>query len=232
MRILVVDDDRAITNLLQETLSRERYSVDVAPDGEAGEVLAESIPYDLIVLDIMLPRKNGLEVCKSLRQKGIKAPILMLTAKATDADMITGLDCGADDYLTKPFRLSVLAAKIRALLRREPTTSRSKLQVGELVIDTVARAVFLRQNEVALTPKEYEILEYLAYDLSAAVSRADLEQHGWNLELDNTSNAVDEHIKNLRKKLGSEVKIDAIRGFGYRLSSAHSQANSIGKDKN
>lgn len=208
MRILVIDDDRMFAGFLKEALSDEGYAVDIAYTGEEGENLAESIPYDLIILDIMLPGKNGIEVCQSLRSKNIRTPVMMLSGiRIDDQDVIQGLDHGADEYLLKTVKLDVLLARVRALLRKEQTTKNTRLEIGPIVLNTVYRQVWLGQSEVELTAKEYSILEYLAYHPNTTINRTDLEQHAWNLKLEISSNVVDEHIMNLRKKLGSGLTI-------------------------
>ena len=220
MRILVVEDEDQLAELIKRGLEEEGYAVDIASSGEIGEELAESIPYDVVVLDIILPERNGLEVCAALRTKKIKAPILMLTAKDTIEDKVKGLDSGADDYLVKPFVFEELYARVRALLRREENLVSHKLDLGELVIDTTTRQVWRGQKEVDLTPKEYAILEYLARHPNMVITRVMLEQHIWNLELDSTSNLVDVFIRKLRRKLDEgegESFIQTVKGAGYRL---------------
>lgn len=218
MRILVVDDDRGLTDFLKEALSGEGYAVDAAYTGEEGKSLAESIHYDLIIPDILLPGKNGVEVCQSLRQKKIRTPVIMLSGERVgDQDIIQGLDCGADEYLLKPVTSGVLSARIRALLRKEYDTKNIQLKIGNLILDTVYKQVWQGQKEIILTKKEYAILEYLAYHTNMVITRTELEQHAWNFKVNIGSNVVYEHIKNLRKKLGSGVPIETIRGVGYRL---------------
>jgi DNA-binding response OmpR family regulator len=220
MRILVIEDEDQLAELIKRGLEEEGYAVDIAGTGETGEELADSIPYDLVVLDIILPKKDGLEVCGALRAKKIKAPILMLTAKDTIEDKVKGLDNGADDYMVKPFVFEELYARVRALLRREENLVSHKLDMGELVIDTNTRQVWRGQKGVDLTPKEYAILEYLARHPNMVVTRVMLEQHIWNLELDSTSNLVDVFIRKLRRKLDEgegESVIQTVKGAGYRL---------------
>ncbi len=220
MRILVVDDEVQIAHMLQEALSLEGYAVDIAYNGEEGESLAESVPYDLIILDILLPVKNGFDVCRSLRSKKVETPVLLLTGRMkTDADQVKGLDCGADDYLLKPIHLSVLNARVRALLRRKAGISSPIIKVGNLTMDTITKRVNLGQNEITLTSKEYAILSFFIQHPGIVITRSQLEDHIWNGELDNISNMVDAHIKNLRKKLRTENYIETVRGSGYRLNS-------------
>jgi DNA-binding response OmpR family regulator len=220
MRILVIEDEDQLAELIKRGLEEEGYAVDIASTGETGEELADSIPYDLIVLDIILPKRNGLEVCIDLRTKKIKAPVLMLTAKDTIEDKVKGLDTGADDYMVKPFVFEELYARVRALLRREENPVSHRLDLGAIVIDTTTRQVWRGQKGINLTPKEYAILEYLARHPNMVITRVMLEQHIWNLELDSTSNLVDVFIRKLRRKLDEregESFIQTVKGAGYRL---------------
>ncbi len=220
MRILVIEDEAQLAELIKRGLEEEGYAVDTAGTGESGEELAEDIPYDLVVLDIMLPGKDGLEVCRALRAKKVKIPILMLTAKDAIEDKVKGLDSGADDYMVKPFVFEELYARARALLRREENLVSQKLDLGGIVIDTTTRQVWRGQKGIDLTPKEYAILEYLARHPNMVITRVMLEQHIWNLELDSTSNLVDVFIRKLRRKLDegeAESLIQTVKGAGYRL---------------
>lgn len=219
MRILVIEDDKSLSDLLKEALAQEGYAVDMAGTGEEGEYLAETIPFDVIVLDIILPGKDGIAVCKSLRAKNVNTPILMLTCKTEESDVIRGLDSGADDYLGKPFHVAILYARLRALVRRRQNTSNPKVEIGNLVIDTVRRQVWQGTQEINLTVKEYDILEFLACNPNTVITRTDLEQHIWNMNMDTSTNLIDVHIKNLRAKLGRENQdlIQTIRGRGYRI---------------
>ena len=220
MRILVVEDEKQLAEIIKRGLAEEGYAVDSVYSGEEGEVFAEEIPYDLIILDIILPHKNGLEVCQSLRQKKIKTPVLMLTARDNVGDKVKGLDSGADDYMVKPFAFEELYARVRALLRREENFVPQKLQVGDLVIDTSTRGVRRGQRDIDLTAKEYAILEYLMRHTNMVITRTMLEQHVWNLEFDSTSNLVDVFIRRLRRKIDEKEKdslIQTVKGAGYRL---------------
>jgi DNA-binding response OmpR family regulator len=221
LRILVIEDESQLAELIQRGLEEEGYAVDAAASGETGEELVESVPYDLVVLDIILPGKDGLEVCRDLRDKKLKMPILMLTAKDAIEDKVKGLDCGADDYMAKPFVFEELYARVRALLRREENLVSQKVELGDVVIDTTTRQVWRGGTEVTLTPKEYSIFEYLARHPNMVITRVMLEQHVWNLELDSTSNLVDVFIRKLRRKLDSEGEslIQTVKGAGYRLRS-------------
>ncbi len=219
MRILAVDDDQEITGLLKAALEDERYVVETASSGEEGEALAADTPFDLIILDVGLPGKDGVEVCRSLRINGINTPILMLTGRTTSSDQVAGLDSGADDYLAKPVELPVLRARVRALLRREPQVVPDQMRLGDFLLDLRARRVWKAGREIALTAKEYAILEHLAHHAGFVVTRLDLEQHCWGVSFAESSNVVDQHVKNLRRKLGESVAIETVRGSGYRLKS-------------
>lgn len=220
MRILLVEDDRRLCGVIKRGLLEESYAVDVAYDGEDGEYLAETTPYDLIVLDIMLPKKDGIEICQGLRLKKVNTPILMLTAKDAVEDRVRGLDAGADDYLVKPFAFNELLARIRALLRREGVTKSPRLQVGDLALDTLTREVWRGQRAVELTSKEYVILEYFMRHPNMVITRTMLEEHAWDYEFDSLSNLIDVYIRRLRRKIDEGEKdslIQTVRGAGYRL---------------
>jgi DNA-binding response OmpR family regulator len=220
MRILVVEDDEQNAEVLSKGLEMESYAVDIASTGEEGENLAESTPYDLIILDLILPNKDGIEVCRSLRRKNIKTPLLMLTCKNTVEDRALGLDSGADDYLGKPFSLIEVSARVRALLRRERNVTSARIQIGDLVLDTANRLVWWGQKNIDLTAKELAVLEYLAYNLDTIVTRNMIEEHVWNGELDFDSNLVDVYISRLRAKIDPGNKkelIQTIKGLGYIL---------------
>ncbi len=220
MRILMVDDDQKLCDVLKRGLVEEAYAVDCVHNGEDGEYYAESSPYDLIILDIMLPKQNGIDVCRNLRRKKIKTPILMLTAKDTVEDRVKGLDTGADDYLVKPFAFSELLARVRALLRRDASSKTAELKAGDLVLNTVTRQVTWQQNQLDLTTKEYAILEYLMRNPGAVITRGMIEEHAWNYDFDSISNLVDVYIRRIRQKIHPEQGkniIRTIRGTGYRL---------------
>jgi DNA-binding response OmpR family regulator len=220
MRILVVDDDRRLCAIIKRGLLEEAYAVDLAYDGEEGEYLAEVNPYDLIILDIMLPNKDGIEVCHELRAKKINTPILMLTAKDTVEDRVTGLDTGADDYLVKPFAFNELLARVRALLRREAMSKSPELRVGDLTLNTLTRQVWRGQRPIELTAKEYVILEYFMRHPNVVVTRTMVEEHAWDYDFDSLSNLVDVYIRRLRRKIdneGEDSLIQTLRGAGYRL---------------
>ena len=220
MRILIVDDDRRLCTVIKRGLLEEAYAVDLAYDGEEGEYLAEVNLYDVIILDIMLPNKNGIEVCQELRAKKISIPILMLTAKDTVEDRVRGLDTGADDYLIKPFAFGELLARIRALLRREGMSKSPELQVGDLTLNTLTRQVWRAQRPIELTTKEYVILEYFMRHPNVVVTRTMIEEHAWDYDFDSLSNLVDVYIRRLRRKIdidGKDSLIQTVRGAGYRL---------------
>jgi DNA-binding response OmpR family regulator len=220
MRILVIDDDRRLCTVIKRGLLEEAYAVDLAYDGEEGEYLAEVNPYDLIILDIMLPNKDGIQVCRELRAKKINTPILMLTAKDTVEDRVRGLDTGADDYLVKPFAFNELLARVRALLRREGTSKSSELRVGDLTLNALTRQIWRGQRPIELTTKEYVILEYLMRHPNVVVTRTMIEEHAWDYDFDSLSNLVDVYIRRLRRKIDNEREdslIQTVRGAGYRL---------------
>lgn len=220
MRILIIEDDREMVHVLQRSLTEEGYAVDIAYDGEEGELYASSVPYDVIILDIMLPLKDGFDVCVSLRQNKINTRILMLTARDAVKDRVKGLDCGADDYLTKPFDFSELSARIRTLLRREIVRGSSIIQVNDLTLNTITREVTRGGEPIKLTAKEFGILEYFMMNPGAVISRKMLEEHVWNFALDSESNLIEAYIRRIRQKInanGKEDLIETIRGAGYRL---------------
>jgi len=220
MRMLVVDDDRRLCAVIKRGLLEEAYAVDLAYDGEEGAYLAEVNPYDLIILDIMLPNKDGIQVCHELRAKKVNTPILMLTAKDTVEDRVKGLDTGADDYLVKPFAFSELLARVRALLRREGMSKSPELRVGDLILNTLTRQVWRGQRPIELTTKEYVILEYLMRHPNVVVTRTMIEEHAWDYDFDSLSNLVDVYIRRLRRKIDNENDdglIQTVRGAGYRL---------------
>jgi DNA-binding response OmpR family regulator len=220
MRVLVVEDSRRLAGIVKRGLLEEGYTVDNAYDGEEAEYMAETTPFDLIVLDIMLPKKDGLAVCRDLRAKAVNTPILMLTAKDTVEDKVAGLDCGADDYLVKPFAFSELLARLRALLRREVLPKTQKYQVGELSLDPQSREVWRNGSRLELTAKEYAIIEYFMRRPNAVVTRTMLGESVWDYEFDGLSNIIDVYVRRLRQKIdrdGQPSLIQTVRGAGYRL---------------
>lgn len=220
MRILVVDDDRRLCSIIKRGLLEEAYAVDVAYDGEDGQYLAEVNPNDLIILDIMMPKKDGLQMCRGLRAKGVNTPILMLTARDAVEDRVKGLDAGADDYLVKPFAFNELLARVRALLRREGMFKSPEIVVGDLVLNTLTREVRRGDRTIELTTKEYVILEYFMRHPNVVVTRTMLEEHAWDYDFDSMSNLIDVYIRRLRSKIdadGENSLIQTVRGAGYRL---------------
>lgn len=220
MRILLVEDNRRLHNTLRKSLEEDGYAVDSAYDGEEGEDYALSAPYDVIILDIMLPKKNGFEVCREIRRQQVNSPVLMLTARDAVDDRVEGLDSGADDYLVKPFAYKELQARLRALLRRELTDKSGKLQVGELVLEPATHIVTRGGVEVELTAREFSLLEYLMRNANRIVTREMIEAHIWNFDFISGSNVIDVNIRRLRRKIDDPFEtplIETVRGVGYRL---------------
>ncbi|MBN3931517.1 response regulator transcription factor [Streptomyces verrucosisporus] len=216
MRVLIVEDEKRLALSLARGLTAEGFAVDVVHDGRDGLHRATEGSYDLIVLDIMLPGMNGYRVCSALRTAGDETPILMLTAKDGEYDEAEGLDTGADDYLTKPFSYVVLLARVRALLRRRTRGGASVLRMGGLAVDPAARRVTLDGSEVALTAKEFAVLEYLAVRAGEVVSKSEVLEHVWDFAYEGDVNIVEVYVSALRRKLGSAA-IATVRGAGYRL---------------
>ncbi len=220
MRILLIEDDIAISRLLKEGLEDESYAVDVAHDGSEGYRTASADEYDVIILDIMLPEMNGYEVCRALRKDGNKTPILMLTARDAERDIVEGLDTGADDYLAKPFSFDVLLARIRALLRRPNEKLEEVLQVGDLKLDPSLKKVTRDSQEINLTAKEYGVLEYLMRNKGKVLSKEQIISHVWDFDADVLPNNVELFIMFLRRKIDKPFKsklIHTVSGFGYKL---------------
>ena len=217
MRVLAVEDEPDLLSSLMKALREDGYAVDGAPDGEEGLFKAESYDYDAIVLDIMLPGIDGWELLRRLR-KTKKTPVLMLTARDAVRDRVRGLDTGADDYLVKPFELAELLARLRALIRRAASQAESRLKIGDVVIDTAARTVVRRGEEIVLTAREYSLLEYLALHRGKLVTRTMLYEHLFDENDSTLSNLLDVHVFNLRKKLGHDF-ITTRRGHGYCIES-------------
>jgi two-component system, OmpR family, response regulator len=213
MRVLAVEDEPDLLGSLLKALREDGYAVDGAPDGEEGLYKAESYDYDAVVLDIMLPGIDGWEVLSRLR-KTKKTPVLMLTARDAVRDRVRGLDSGADDYLVKPFELSELLARLRALIRRSASQAQPQLEIGDVTIDTAARKVTRGSQEVFLTAREYTLLEFLALHRGELVTRTMLYDHLFDENDDTLSNLLDVHVSNLRKKLGHDF-ITTRRGHGY-----------------
>ncbi|MCL2140610.1 MAG: response regulator transcription factor [Dehalococcoidia bacterium] len=223
MRILVVEDEMPLAQAIASGLSRSGYSVDIAYDGEAALEMAEINDYDLLLLDLNLPKIDGVEVCRRLRTKGSQVGILMLTARSSHDDRITGLDSGADDYLVKPFHFGEMLARVRAVLRREGETRNVIIRSGDLVVDTNSLKVFVSGKEVSLTTKEFGILEYLVRNVSRVVSQEELLEHVWNEDANLFTQAIKVHINNIRRKLatvGEKEYIETIKGRGYLITEA------------
>ncbi len=221
MRILLVEDEPDSARMLAKGLREQTYAVDVASDGESALYQAGVNDYDLMVLDVMLPIKDGVEVCRELRATGSTLPILMLTARDAVQDRITGLDAGADDYLVKPFDFHELLARVRALLRRGPALRSEVISVADLEVDTRTRGVSRAGQPIELTAKEYALLEYLARRAGEVVTRAEISEHVWDESFDPFSNLIEVYIQRLRRKVdeGRALKlIRTLRGEGYRLS--------------
>ena len=223
VRVLLVEDEPNAARVLAKGLREQTFAVDVAADGADAIFQVGTTDYDAVILDVMLPVKDGFEVCRTIRSSGCAVPILMVTARDAVEARIEGLDCGADDYLVKPFDFGELLARVRALVRRgrRPLLP-DRLSVGTVVIETRSRRVWVRDREVSLTAKEYALLEYLARRAGDVVSRADIAEHVWDEHFDPLSNVVDVHIQRLRRKLerpGTESPIRTRRGEGYQLMS-------------
>lgn len=220
MRVLLIEDDVTIARLLKEGLEDESYAVDVANDGSEGYRTAAADDYDVIILDIMLPGMNGYEVCRALRNDGDKTPILILTARDTERDIVEGLDTGADDYLAKPFSFDVLLVRIRALLRRPNEKLEEILQVGDLKLDPSSKKVTRASQEISLTAKEYGVLEYLMRNKGKVLSKEQIISHVWDFDADVLPNNVELFIMFLRRKIDKPFKsklIHTVSGFGYKL---------------
>lgn len=222
MRILIVEDDRKISSYIQRALEEQGYAVDAAVTGREALDWAQHTEYDIIVLDILLPEMDGITVCKALRIRENRTPILMLTARDTVDDRVAGLDAGADDYLVKPFALKELLARIRALTRRSADVPKSPiLQIADLTLDTLTRRVKRGNKTIELTSKEYAILECLMREPDHILTRTQIAEHVWNYDVLHHSNVVDVYIKNLRRKIDDNTKprlIHTVRGAGYRIT--------------
>lgn len=228
MRLLLVEDEPNAASMLAKGLREHAYAVDIAPDGEKALEQAYINDYDLIILDVMLPRKDGFEVCRQLRTSGTKIPIIMLTARDAVENRIEGLDAGADDYLVKPFHFRELLARVRALLRRSPSLRPDLINIADLTVDTQARQVWRASNLLELTAKEYALLEYLARRVNEVVGRADIAEHVWDEKFDPFSNLIEVYIQRVRRKVDDSHQIKLIRtrrGEGYMLTSGEEDAD-------
>lgn len=220
MRVLIVEDERRLSNVVKKGLIEDGFAVDQAFNGEEGLYLAESESYDLIILDVMLPKIDGLKVCHDLRQKKIKTPILILTAKTKLEDKVAGLEVGADDYLTKSFAFAELKARIQALLRRSHNQSETILKIDDLVVDPIKHSVKRTRKNINLTPKEFAILEYLLRHKGEVVTRTQITEHVWDYNFDALSNVVDVFIATLRRKINKGAKkklIETVHGVGFKI---------------
>lgn len=223
MRVLVVEDEPRIAEFISKGLTEAGYAVDVAHDGDEALDWVAVVDFDLIVLDVMLPKRDGIGVATTLRARNVATPILMLTARDAVDDRIRGLDSGADDYLAKPFAFGELLARLRALSRREPLVTNPTLQVADLTLDTTTRIVERQGQAIDLTNKEYALLEYLMRHPNQVLTRTMIAEHVWNYDFDNATNVIDVHIRYLRRKIDDPFEsklIQTVRGAGYRISEA------------
>ena len=216
MKILIVEDDENILSLLKRGFQEEDYILDSADDGEDGEYLAISNSYDIIILDWMLPNKSGIEILSSIREKNIKTPVIMLTARTEIDDKVQGLDYGADDYMSKPFSFKELLARVKALYRRSISVVSNKIEIKDIIINIDAKTISKDNKELELAQKEYELLLFLTKNKNKIVSNAMIEEQLWNNEEYINSNVIQVTIYNLRKKLGKEF-IKSSRGLGYKI---------------
>lgn len=220
MKILVVEDDRKVAAFIRHGLEEEGHAVDVAPDGAEATLMAHVGEYDVILLDVVLPKKNGFQVAAELRREGRLTPILMLTSRDAPEDVVRGLDAGADDYLAKPFRFDELLARIRAVTRRGPGESAKELRYAELAIDRLKHRATVGAKALDLTPREFQLLEYFLLHAEEVVKRTTLLEKVWEMQFDPESNVVDVHVGNLRRKLakaGAGDLLRTIRGVGFML---------------
>ncbi|HOB75568.1 MAG TPA: response regulator transcription factor [Phycisphaerae bacterium] len=221
MRVLVIEDNPKIASLIEEGFKAQGYAVDKVESGHEGENKAAEQHYDTIILDIMLPDQDGVQVCRNLRRRGVSTPVLMLTALSTTLDKVAGLDAGADDYLTKPFEFDELLARVRALLRRGEAQEAAVLRFEDLEMDLVHRTVTRAGQKIKLTTKEFALLEYLMRNPERVLSRASIGEHVWDMDFDNDSNVIDVYISMLRRKIDrafSHPLIHTVIGTGYVLS--------------
>jgi len=222
MKLLIVEDDPRIADTLRAAVSEEKFLVEVAEDGETGEYLAAVNHYDAVILDLLLPRRGGMDVCRNLRAQGVNTPILMLTALDATTDKVAGLNCGADDYLTKPFVFEELLARVRALLRRGPAVRDAHLHCEHVTVDTVGHVVTVGGKQVELTGREYMLLECLMRNQGKVLTRQQLADQVWGAEYDPLSNVIDVYINYLRNKVDTHrgrKLIHTVRGIGYMFKS-------------
>ncbi len=220
MRILIVEDDQSLHRIIKRRLTEEGYAVDGCFDGEDAEYYMESEAYDCVILDWMLPKKDGVILLREFRNRGYHTPVLMLTAKDSISDRVEGLDAGADDYLTKPFAYDELSARVRALLRRNTEDKRNQLRLADLTMDLAMHRVIRDQKEIALTSREYALLEYFLRNQGQVLTRSQIADHVWNYDFDYDSNVVDVYVRYLRKKIDKGFAyplLHTVRGYGYVL---------------
>ena len=218
MRLLVIEDEKKVASFIEKGLEEEHYAVDVAHDGEEGLYLTETNDYDLVVLDLMIPKIHGWEVLKRIRAKRNNVPILVLTARDSVEDKVKGLDSGCDDYLTKPFAFAELLARIRALLRREKTEKEPILRIADLTLSLVTHKVARRGKEIELTSREYTLLEYFMRNPDKVLTRTMISEHVWDYHFDSMTNVIDVYVNYLRKKIDKDFEpklIHTLRGIGY-----------------
>jgi heavy metal response regulator len=223
MKILVVEDEKKVGAFIKKGLEEDRYSVEVAFDGDKGEELASQGSFDLIILDILMPKKDGLTMLKELRAKHITTPVLMITAKGSVEDKVKGLDTGADDYLVKPFAIAELLARVRSLLRRGGPEKSTALTVADLTLDLVSHKATRGENLIELTGKEYTLLEYFMRNTNKVLSRTIISEHIWNYNFDTGTNIIDVYINHLRNKIDGEFEkklIHTVRGVGYMMKAS------------
>lgn len=228
MRILVIEDEKKVSGFIKRGLKEEGYAVDIGADGEEGHFLATTNEYDLIILDVMLPKMDGISLCQKLRGEGCQIPILFLTAKDKIKDKVTGLDSGADDYLTKPFAFEELLARVRVLLRKRNSSPSPLLKFEDLTLDTVTHKVTRAGEDIPLTGKEYALLEYMMRNAGAVITRTMISDHVWDINFDTFTNVIDVYINYLRNKIDKDKKvklIHTIRGRGYVLKKGNGKTD-------
>jgi DNA-binding response OmpR family regulator len=221
MRILLVEDEVKVANFVRKGLTSERFEVDVAEDGQSGLELAQTYNYDLLILDLMLPKLDGAHFLGTLRRNNLRVPVIVLTAKGAVQDNVANLEAGADDYLTKPFAFAELLARVKALLRCGPVTRMSVIRIADLELDRLSQVVKRSGERIGLTSKEYALLEYLMSSSGRALSRTMIIEHVWDQSFDGITNIVDVYVRHLRNKVddGHDQKlIQTVRGIGYRIS--------------
>ena len=222
MRVLLVEDDPKMAALVRRGLTENGTAIDIAPKGEDALWLTAAHDYDAIVLDVMLPGIDGFDTCAALRKKGVWAPVLMLTARDAVEDRVAGLDAGADDYLTKPFDMGELKARLRALTRRGGAVRTEEIRIGTLTLDRMAHEIRIGEKKLKLTPKEYKLLEFFLLRPDQVITRTDLLENVWDIHFDPGSNIVDAHVARMRSKLrvaAGAPQLETVRGFGFRLVS-------------